>query len=616
MSYDYQINLRGDLAKRALEGATSVDTLANAIKATDRTLKTLQVNSAKAFAAGDQERVKKYRAQLAETAEAGRRLRDAVAGRLPKQEKPKFFEALAASRGPIGGLLKDLSALKGALKDNPMAALAVGATAAGVAVVSLGSKMLSLAKSAALFSLNAADSARSARILNDAADIAGGGQVQLTQVINQLTSRVPLAREQLAEMGREYRKLRFSGREAQLALSATAIATSALGDTGGSAIKGLAETSKTMRRFYLGARNIYGEYESLRSTGLTKADVFGALAEQLGTGAGNVEQMLHRGQITVRQGLQGVDAALSKKFGGTVSKQLLSVETQFAKMREDFMGLFSGAEMEPFLKSLRSVTSIFSDTTVSGRAFKSIVTGILNDLGKLADAYAPKIRAFLLDMGSEAAKPGGFADAIKGWIADARDFASTLKDIADAVKAIVGFGKDVKAAYKFVVRDKAVDVATGITGVSDAQSQKASADATRAGVALPLGIAKGIDIGKPEAVSAMLRLSQDLQKAFKVDNEIRSPAGKYKTPGRMIPAGVAVGVDAESPRAEASIRRMSERMQDTMSVPSAATRGGGGREGPLIGQIVFNGVDRDVEQQVRNGVTMALREAMLGGASA
>lgn len=588
---DFDINLRGNVERQAQADARSIDTLIAALKAEEKALNAANVAAQRAAVGNDPKKYDKAAAVVKETKDKISLLRG-EANRIANEKRIEQFYRGSSGAALVSNSIVKKSSIdwkelgstigrvaKGGLSVAKTAAVgaAVGIGIAAVAAVALGSKLFSLAKHAITAGLSLADTGRSARLLNEAADIAGGTHKQLGGIIEDVRRRSDVGRERLSEMGRELRILRFDSRQTQLTLGAMAIAESALGRGASAAVQGIAEQSRAMRRFSLGAMDAHREFVSLKKIGLTKADVFAELAKASGQSIGSIQNSVHLGQVSVTRGMAAIDAAMRRKFGGTVNAQANSITSQFRRMREDFEDLFTGADIEPFLASLRSITSVFSQDTASGRAFKTVVTGLLSDIAKTAEILAPDVKAFFLDIAASAAQPGGLAETIRGWISDAKELGGSLKDVAEAIKSIGKVASAVAHPIDTFVEKFKYDGDKGLKYESIVGTDAMSvAEAEKSGMAITAGISRGIERGTPGAVGSITALSQAMQSALRKDNKIQSPSKVYENITSNIPAGVARGVDRGAPQAVEAVVDMSAAMRGgfSPSSPVAVPTGG------------------------------------------
>lgn len=342
----------------------------------------------------------KQAGELLKQVDAQRKVVGSLESALPAWRK---FAATSsgASKEAAGGLAELGAASGGTIGQLSNVARMLGTTTGAIgvivgAVLALVAGVLYGAYSLAKFALTAGDAARSAYLLSAAATGSAAGGAELEVVISQLARRIPLAREKLAGMASDLATLKFRGREAQAALTAMGIVASARGDTAAASIKGIAEQSKSARRFLIGAKDIYGEFLSLKGTGLKSADIYAALAESMKVSIPQAKALLASGKVTVQQGMIALEKAAQSRFGDTIAGQMISLTAQAEKAKENFAALFSGLHLDNFLKGLSSVTSLLSQDTVFGYTLKTVLTGAMNDLFNGASKVFPYIRAMLI----------------------------------------------------------------------------------------------------------------------------------------------------------------------------------------------------------------------------
>jgi len=601
---DIPLNITGNLVEQALASAKAIDTLITATKKEEQALAGLQVGLARAQAAKDPIGADKIKEKVKASADRISGLKTAIAQARSDGQQPTKLGIIAAvekSGGPIGGFVKNIKAAYAAVKENPWAAAALGATALAVGLAKAGSALLGLARDAATAGLSLADEARKAALLNEAVDIAVGKHHQLSEIIEDARNKSTVGRATLAGYAREIRLLGFDSRQTQLVLRSMAFAETALGSGAAQGVRAIAEQSRQFRRFTLGIRDAYGEYASLRKIGLTKADLFAELARSSGKSIDQVRTQISTGRFSVKAGMAAIEAALSRKFGGVIRAQAKGIGAQLAAMKDDFEGLFSGQTIEPFLKGLSSITGIFSQNTASGQSFKKILGGLFEELGKTAEVLGPEIRDAILGMAAEAAKPGGLATTIRGWIADAKGLAGTVSKVADAIIAI---GNAANAAAHpvdtfFNAFKYEGDKGKKLVAIEPLVSE---GGATKSGEQVALGAAAGVKSGAGAFVDAVRGMVKEGKGAFDSEAKIKSPSKLFEERAAYIPPGAARGVQKATPAATAAIAKMT----DTMGQAFAFTGSGGGGGGISIGTIEFNatfsGADASLEPKVKRWV--------------
>ena len=299
----------------------------------------------------------------------------AAAKKLEEQRKAAGEEAAT----------KKIEAMQAATLGAAGAALTLTAAIGGSAVA------------AAAFGIKAADAARSARLLADALTGSKELGAEFDAVVGQLASKVPLARSQIADLARELSLMKLGRRDMQAGLTAIAITTSAIGDAAGGVIKGVVQSSAAMKRFTLGARDMWGEYTGLAGSGLASKDVLAALAETMGVSVGAVEKKLRLGQITIKQGMNALEHAARSRFGKTIESQMLSINTQFSKAQENLAQMTSGVDLEPALNGLKELLSIFDESTAAGSVLKTILSEGLGGVSGALGVLLPLGKDFFLE---------------------------------------------------------------------------------------------------------------------------------------------------------------------------------------------------------------------------
>ncbi len=280
--------------------------------------------------------------------------------------------ALGALGGPLAGVSGKLAGLAPVAELGATAIVALGTAAMAVALVAgAAAAVVALTR----FGLAAAEARRMSLGLGEAlSGVSRRPAQEFVAVVDQLAGQVPTARAQLQSLTQEMALLRLGGRDMQAAATAAAFTASALGDSAGGAVKGIIQQSAAMRRFTLGARDMWGEFSGLAGTGLTKADVVGALAKQMNKSAPEVEKALILGRVKLKDGLRALEAAAQARFGKTIAGQMASFDVQVAKAKERVGGMFRDINLGPMISGLGEFTTLLDESTVSGKAFRFLFT--------------------------------------------------------------------------------------------------------------------------------------------------------------------------------------------------------------------------------------------------
>jgi len=303
----------------------------------------------------------------------------------------RLMGAAQNAGGPIGAIASKLQMLgKGGV---------VGAVVAiGVALLAVATAAVVAGLALARYALMASDAARSSQLLSAAAAGSGSAGWELETVVDQLSNKIPQARQKTAEWARELALAGIAGRDMQRTLTAMGTVASAVGDQAGAKIKGIAEASRMANRLMLGARDRFGEFASLQGTAIKAADIYAAVAKSMRTSIPEAKRMVDAGIVPFKRGLEALEAAAETRFGPIVARQMMSLDTQIAKLKENIGRLFGGANIEKFLAALKQVTDLFDTNNVTGYVLRETFTKVFTDVADAAAAAMPYVK--LLVMGA------------------------------------------------------------------------------------------------------------------------------------------------------------------------------------------------------------------------
>lgn len=472
------------------------------------------------------------------------------------------------------------------------------------------------------FVIATADAARSARLLDNAA--AGGvvAGAELSAVISDVASKVPLSRDKIAEMGRALELAHLQGRRMQNALEAMGIVASAVGPQAASKLEEIATRAQKFRRFWIGLFELEG-------TGLVLGDVAKALGEQLGVATETARKMILSGRVSVDQGLEAMAAATRAKFGATVAAQMLALDVQLSKMRENFKALFGGLNLEPLLRGLKMVTSLLDQNTVTGRTLKMMVEKLFNPLLEQGSVVFPAIRAFLqgivigvllLQIAILKIKKG-LVEAFGGESRSAIDWVklamyagiglvgALTAAFALLTVAIVALG--VAAFFVFFPVIATMMLIAGTVYLIVAAIRRASAaiggiDLSAAASNMVNTFVNGIRSKLGDVVSAMAQMGGAAAGALKSALGIASPSKVAVDAANNVTSSFATTVEAGTGDTKAAFSGM---------VEGRAGGGGGGTSAPIVINITYDGSREDFPDfETRVEVSLrAIFERIKGG---
>lgn len=267
-----------------------------------------------------------------------------LGGDFTKIKKPKFPPKNAPKE--VNSLKTAITGLTGALGLALSAIVAVVAVLVAMAAV-LGAVAVATAKATVelvKYAVAQSDAMRSERLrlqglgtLRRWMRLTAKDSAQMSESINRVAERVPLARSAIAGLGQELHRIGIRGPAAQDALEALSIAQAVQGDLGRQRLMMLIRT------------------------------------------AGHSEGAMRNLAERVRN-----------ELGGIATQQMMSLTMISTKLKESFQALFAGVNLGPFLSGIYRLTRLISQSTESGRALKAIITAIVGAIiGPLAGSISP-----------------------------------------------------------------------------------------------------------------------------------------------------------------------------------------------------------------------------------
>ncbi|MCA9643678.1 MAG: hypothetical protein H6718_03210 [Polyangiaceae bacterium] len=398
----------------------------------------------------------------------------------------------------------------------------VGAVAAVVAV--LGALAIGLVAAAAkltMFAISSSDAARSQRIMLDAMLGSSAAAASLQGAIGKVAASTSIGRDEILGYAKQLHAAGLSGAQLEEALQAVSNAASVGADTG-KIVSQLAAAKNSAQQF----NKVID-----RTNGL-----YGDLAKQSAIGFG----------------------------------------AQMTRLKESIGELFSGLDLEPFLKGLRSITKLFDSNTASGKALKSLITAVFQPLLTGAAAAAPKVVWLFKEAIIWALKAGiavlkvrnAIREALQG--PNAGPIKAALYGIlvpialiaiaaATTVTALViGFGLVAAAVFlaflPFALLGAAiwyiVDAAStlgaalgdGVSSALDSAKEKLAAWVS-IGKEFITGLATGIGNGLTDVVAAAKKVASGAVSAARAVLDSHSPSRVMMSVGRDTSEGMAIGMD-------------------------------------------------------------------------
>lgn len=512
--------------------------------------------------------------------------------KLPKDSSPakgalqSLLDTAKSAPGPLGRMAGSLGSMTSML---PTLAMAAGVVALGAAILALAAAAASAAAALTRYGLAQAFARREERsrlegltLLRTRTRQAAMSAEALQGTLDRVAGNSASSRGDLEGMTAQLYRMGYRGRALETALEGAAMSADVLGERGKNRFMTLAAAA--------------------RRTG------------------GSIDALAERTKA---------------RLGPAAARKMLDWDVQLAKLQESFAQLFSGLRIEGFLTAFRTLTQLFSQNTVTGRALKELLTRIMQPLIDGATAAMPIMRALFQRILISSLRLEGAILTLRNALYDAfgRDNVSFVglvifKGLVEVLFAPLRFLEEKirQIGIVFAVLAAAVRIADQALGALNAKfetfSNNLNPDAWKtSGRALAEGLANGIRNGARRVLEAVRGLAGDAKRALQEALQIRSPSRVFAQLGLQIPRGVAMGVEAGEREVERSVR-------DVVHVPSTpsmdavtAASPAGTAGGPLvhIESLVVHaasGEPADIATSVREALMRELEGLMLqiGGA--
>lgn len=580
----FRLDLESNLPRTAADAADALASLQQRIQGEENALKKLQAAMHR-MQGGTSVNIKKFKdlreaiaaqqSRLQQSSAAFQRL-NTHAGKLRptlsgiKTTMADLGAQVAAMPGPMGALAARLGVLASIVGGGVIAA---GVVAIAAALVALAAGAAAAVGALAKYGIAQADARRSdllrleglSKYRNFWREMLGMGRKAdtgqfLATVVDDVTSSVALARDQVSGLTGELYRAGLRGANLKAATEGAAIALATQGEAGANQFKAMAMS----------------------------AHLFGSSVQKLSND-------------------------IKARLGGIAKAQLLSLDVQFRKMKENITLLFAGLKIEKLLEAVKVVTDLFSQTTFIGRALKTLIETLLQPLidwvgshglvfkrffqgmiivalgfaiavldmrDKLREAFGDSRILQGIDLTKLALHAGGIAASVfaGGLIAVATAGAVVAAAMALAMLPIIALGAAFYGLYhagKF-----AWDFLSGI-------------EWSTLGSRVIDGIVSGIQSGIQKVKDTITSLATVMRNAMANSLQIRSPSRVFADLAKHIPAGVEVGIRAGTPGVREATEEMVEPAMPRPAVAASSLGSGGGSNTFNFGDINVNGAATD-----------------------
>lgn len=620
-----EIHLEDEVSGSAKTAAQQLTKLRDAIQADTKAIAALQKSMQRLKAGGLQDgaayqalnaKLKEHRAQLAG---AQQKYLELGGGLLSTNKPARDFNSLLSHwqsqlgslPGPLSEVSNHLGTLGKLFSGGRLMALGIAAAIVAVAfaVVKLTKSLVDATIQLTKYGIAQREARRNESLRLEALTkmrsmhamtfgIKPGDAKQMQSAIDQVSASVSIGREDVEKYNAQLYRMGLRGAQLTAALQATATKASALGDEA--------------------AQGTMGWAAAINMTG------------------GSVKRLADD---------------VKARFGGIVAKQMLSSEVQARKLQESYGALFADLDIDPLLQAKATVNALFSQSTESGKALKSLLTTFLQPLVNSVKATQPIIKRFFqglilgtLDVGIALLKVRNwfrrtFGDSELFKRIDATKVALDLgrKSVmalagAFAVFAVVavpvltalgavafGVGRLIFGAFQLIgaalmgliktFNFITENWSTGWTLIKESLGKFwdyiKGIDWADLGTSIIKGILAGLVPGGDMIADAVSSIAKSAWGAFQDTLGIHSPSKVFAELGAAIPQGVKQGVESAAPDAQAAASGMVE------APPASGGSGSGARGGSItidVGGIVVNAESGDQAKQIAGSIRTELEQ--------
>lgn len=524
----------------------------------------------------------------------------------------KFRAGMAGVGGPVGALGATVASSVDDFKDleesigTSGAQLAVFASTAAIAVMAVAAvtaAVIAATIAIAAWAVGLADSNRNMKLQQEAAEAMHPELIALRDTIASLTRETGAHADELSQYAVQLKDAKVKAEDLPAALRAVALAEAALGQGG--------------------ANDLINDFKA--------------------------------GKVAVGE----LARETQSKLGGIVAKQMIGLNAQTQRLKDNIAGTFGNLNIDPVLTGFSKIVALFDQTTASGQAmqllFDSVFQPLINQVDKAATVVEAFVLGFLIGMVKLyiAVKP-----AIK---AISEFFGWSSPELTDTLNAAKKAGEYIAPVFvvlagvfgAFVVAAIAVATVLGVMGAALAAPAAAvialgaaiagfvvyagaqiGAFAARfdlltpiqnawaavrnffagisladVGTAIVMGLASGITAaaGLPLAaignvVSGVIGAAHDLLK-------INSPSKVFAEIGGSTAEGFAKGVDDGAPDAQAAMIELAEPPAQAPAAQSSSKGGTGSSRGGTTITFAAGAIQLIGVKDAEHGVSM-LKEAI------
>lgn len=464
------------------------------------------------------------------------------------------------------------------------AAAAVAAVAIAIGALVIGGAKIAL--EAAHFKSNTTDALKSALGSEEAAK-------DTFIQIRRISDEIGISEKRAQSLGLSLIDAGVAQKDLGDAIKAIAILEKVRGTEVANKLQKVIEQTAASGKFELNAKKLAG-------TGISEADVIGALAKQMKLSQAEVQAQMKAGKITATEGVKAIQDAITTNFGKDAGG-FETVQDGLSKIYEMFTRLFEDVDASGILDSLKEVASWLDTSTVAGSALHFIFTTAFQGLFDLLKALLPYAKEGFLELVIVALKIYiAFKPLEKQLEKLAKDMGIT-GDAGDTLGTVITFLIDVFGVWlRFVISrvEVLIEIIQTIVDIFNVIGDAASfafdsisagaaavwdflsglfdpAKSTEVATSLIQGLIDGIIGGGPLVSDAMKTLGNKALDSVKDVLGIHSPSQAMAELGNYTVAGFTGAVNDNADAAQASLANVVAPPAASAPASGAASGGGG-----------------------------------------
>lgn len=276
-----------------------------------------------------------------------------------------------AAEGQAGTGAESLGEKLSALSGGPVGMIAAALATLITILVAAAVKLTS-------FAIQAADAARSFRLVLEGASGSAKAAAELDAAVNRVAASTSVLQPELEKMAQTLAVAGLKGALFEQTLKTMAAVASVAGPQAAGKLEEIAKKVTALGHFEIGG-------DSLAGLGISMED----LARSMGTSVDKLKADMKAGKVSVEDGISAMNKALNTRFVAVAAKQALGFNVQIAKLHENLGKLFKGVDLEPFLKALKEVLSVFDQQTASGQAMAYMLSTFFSGLFRTLSNLGP-----------------------------------------------------------------------------------------------------------------------------------------------------------------------------------------------------------------------------------